>query len=692
MADETTGGTVLGFPGLMVPGAVGEGGPPTLAPLTGEFAPPASLSVPESPALGGAAETAAHGMEAAPAAGPGSLAGVAAMSSVMMAGITVAALRGAYHAVGYLKARAEHFKSVRDQQEAVTGKANSELEKAWLNAFTAQQRGRMQSGPEFGRASKNPAPNSGQNSGVKNSSAPAAMKQGPVGKPLADTAKKPEVARKGGLDARAGAAGSPGPGAMQDARRKALEASGKSGRPGPNSGPEKGPKDRSGKQLAAPDTIRGAARQRAAARIAGGPAPKTPKQPSPPDTLRGAARQRAANRITNGPTPKTPKTPKQPLGPDTIRGAARHRAADRINTGSWKPTGAHQGSGTTPTTIRGALRTRAAGRILNGKKAKAQAAQPGTPTPPGPKVNLTKTPKAPGATGAAGAAGAAGAGGTAAGAAAGAAGRKARRRARPKPRATVRPKARARSRSKAKARSSKAGSAQGQWQRAGTRKSQAAGGTSGPTAGSAAGGFGPPPGWGHTQGPTVTYSQANRPGSHTAGAIGSGPTALPRAPYISPHARPGTTRPGPTQPPAGGPPVTIPAPRAPHGTQYADSDLTIGDVIEADADMAEEIMQGADDARLAAEGCESLLGGLEALHAMVLELKVPGVLEGMVAWLIEQAGLVQAKAEAVAEAIPGAAEAIAQAGHNAERRDKPVADVVRDQGHIAPAEREYHEE
>jgi hypothetical protein len=137
--------------------------------------------------------------------------------------------------------------------------------------------------------------------------------------------------------------------------------------------------------------------------------------------------------------------------------------------------------------------------------------------------------------------------------------------------------------------------------------------------------------------------------------------------------------------------VTIPAPRAAHGTQYADSDLTIYDVIEADADMAEEILAGADDAREAAEGCEKLLGRLEALHAKVLDLKVPGVLEGLVAGLIEKAEEVKAKADAVAEKIPTAAEAIAVAGTNAARRDKQVADTTRDMGHAAPAEREYHD-
>ncbi|MGW2401781.1 hypothetical protein ACWCYY_35030 [Kitasatospora sp. NPDC001664] len=759
MADETTeGGTVLGFPALLVPGAVTEAaGTPTLAPLTTDYGPPASLSVPANPVISGMAENAAA-MEAAPAAGPGSLGQVAAMSSVMMAGITVAALRGAYHAVSYVKARAEHFKSVRDQQEATTGKANAELEKARLGVFAAQQKGRVPSGQESGRTSKGPGPVSSQNSGRTNSMPPAGPKPAPLGKQSGDPGKKPDAGRSGAVGGRGGSGVTPGPGKVSDARRKALEDSGRSPRPDRNSGSEKGPGKGPGKQNAAPDTMRGAARQRAAERIANGPAPKTPKvprQPAGPDTMRGAARQRAANRITNGPTPKTPKppkTPKQRPGPDTIRGAARQRAADRITNGNWKPAGPNAVRG--PDTIRGAARTRVAGRILNGKKPKGTSAQtppttgqatPGATAPPGPKVNLTKQPKpaagttgsAAGTTGTTGA-GATGTAGTASGGASGS-GRKRRggRRSPYMKRVNKTKKkagrAKAKARSRAKARMKKAGgrrhsgSKQNLWQRAATRrsskrknktkgKSGTAGagatgtsstGTGSTGAQSAQGGFGPPPGWGHTQGPTTFVSRADKPGPHTAGAIAPGTAALPRAPYASPHVRPGTsgpdpTSPAPTAPTAGGPPVTVPAPRSPaapsgtaprpHGTQYADSDLTIGDVIEADADMGEEIRQGAEDALEAADACEKFVGRLEALHAKIVELKVPGVLEGLVLMLIDKTGEVKARAEAIAEAIPAAAEAIENAGHNAERRDKNVADVTRDQGHIAPAEREYHDQ
>ncbi|WP_043478096.1 hypothetical protein [Kitasatospora sp. MBT66] len=697
MADDTTG-TVLGFPGLTLPGVVGEDGPddglPALAPLTTEFTPPASLSVADAPVLGGNEETAAHGMEAAPDAGPGSLSSVAAMSTVMMAGITVAALRGAYHAVGYLKARAEHFKAVRDQQDAATGKANSELEKARAAAMAAQQRGRMQSGPEFGRQSRNAPGNSAQNSGRTNSSVPSTFRQTPPTGPAGPQPTKPDTGPGGGKGGRSGADGTTGPGRVQEARKKALEDSGRKGRPEGNSGDRNG--SRNGTSGLGPG--------------------RTGRQPASPDTIRGAARQRAADRILNGPKDKQTKPDKQQgsakqlAGPDTIRGAARQRAADRITTGSWKPTGAHTAGGATPTTIRGAFRKRAVDRILNGKKpkdTKDDAAKTAAPTPSAPGTDLAVRPVGSGSAGAGtGAAGSAASAGTAKGGRSGprrvftpggAAGSRPWRVRKPGTTAPGSPQEKKRKEKEER----RARTERERAERTNARRSQRARRTqagtttgTGPSAGTGTDtdtGFGPPPGWFHGEAFKVRREDRPDPDADIAGAIGRGQAALPRAPYHSPHTRPGTTAPTPPTPPTpGGRPVTIPAPRPGRGTQYADADLTIYDVIEADADMAEEILQGADDARAAADGCEKLLGRLEALHAKVIDLKVPGVLEGLVAGLIEKTEEVKAKAEAVAETIPAAAEAIAQAGANASRRDQPYADTVRDMGHAAPAEREYH--
>ncbi|GAA4600066.1 hypothetical protein GCM10023194_81130 [Planotetraspora phitsanulokensis] len=127
-------------------------------------------------------------------------------------------------------------------------------------------------------------------------------------------------------------------------------------------------------------------------------------------------------------------------------------------------------------------------------------------------------------------------------------------------------------------------------------------------------------------------------------------------------------------------------------TQYRDAELTVYDVIEADADMAEQILDGVAEAEATAEGCDLLRNRLEALHAEIGELKVPGVLLGMVARLMEKTATVKAKAEAIAENLPRASEAISIAGSNAEARHKNPADVTRDMGHTRPAERDYHNE
>jgi hypothetical protein len=137
--------------------------------------------------------------------------------------------------------------------------------------------------------------------------------------------------------------------------------------------------------------------------------------------------------------------------------------------------------------------------------------------------------------------------------------------------------------------------------------------------------------------------------------------------------------------------MSMPAMGKPN-TQYADAELTVYDVIEADADMAEEITAGVDEARGAAEGCDRLFRKLEELHAQVMELRVPGVLEGLVVLLMDKTATVKARAGAIAEQLPAASEAIATAGANAEARHRPLADAVADAGHTRPAERDYHNE
>ncbi|WP_068929327.1 hypothetical protein [Planobispora rosea] len=189
----------------------------------------------------------------------------------------------------------------------------------------------------------------------------------------------------------------------------------------------------------------------------------------------------------------------------------------------------------------------------------------------------------------------------------------------------------------------------------------------------------PPPGADRST--TVTVERVDEPRPQTP-ALTTGQAALPAGPAASP-----TAGPVPHQQ-QGEPPVSTPIRTT--STQYADAELTIHDVIDADADMAEEIAAGVDEARCAVDGCEVLLGRLEALHAEIVDLRVPGVLEGMVVSLMEKTATVKARAEAIAANLPAASEAIAVAGSNAEARHRPLADAVRDAGHIRPAEREYH--
>ncbi|MET8698250.1 hypothetical protein ABZW10_05155 [Kitasatospora sp. NPDC004723] len=424
------------------------------------------------------------------------------------------------------------------------------------------------------------------------------------------------------------------------------------------------------------------------------------RQSAGPDTVRGAARRRIADRITNGPRDSS-RPDRSPAGPDTVRGAARQRMADRITTGSWKPAGSDKSpGGATPTTIRSALRARAVERIRNGRKPKAAPDGTGQQAPTGPDAEPGTDPAVrpdPSAR-------------TAPGEGppppAGSKGRKAKRRRKTRRVVTPggAPGARPWRSRPGRGRASRERKRRRPWwdrtERARNRRqrprNEPGGGgtrtsTHGQTAGPADGGFGPPPGWAWSEGETHTVHRADRPGPHTAGAIGRSQAALPRAPYRSGHARPGTTAPPPPSP-AGGIPVTIPAPRTARGTQYADSDLTIYDVIEADADMGEEIAQGAEEAKETVKGCDLLTGRLEALHAKVVELRVPGVLERLVVGLIDKTGRVKSRAEAIAEKIPAAAEAITTAGDNAADRHKGLADAVRDAGHTAPAERDYHNE
>lgn len=201
----------------------------------------------------------------------------------------------------------------------------------------------------------------------------------------------------------------------------------------------------------------------------------------------------------------------------------------------------------------------------------------------------------------------------------------------------------------------------------------------------------PPPGWEGMRPPpaadrTVRVERVER--VYDQPQPGAEPLVLAGAPAGGRRALPAAAAPAPSSPSMNG--ARLVATSARMNTQYADAELTIFDVIDADADMAEEITDGVGEAQRTADGCELLLTRLEALHAKVVELKVPGVLEGMVVRLMEKTAVVRSRALAIADKLPAASEAIAVAGANAAARHRPLADAVRDAGHVRPAERDYH--
>lgn len=136
-----------------------------------------------------------------------------------------------------------------------------------------------------------------------------------------------------------------------------------------------------------------------------------------------------------------------------------------------------------------------------------------------------------------------------------------------------------------------------------------------------------------------------------------------------------------------------PAVQGVESVQYAeDSELTVYDVIESDEDKAEQIMAGAEHARIVRDRCQDLVASLEGLYSELEGRKVPGVLVGWCHRLIEMAETVESKAEGLAQGLPRASEAIAHAGQVAADYDKQPADTTADMGHTAPAEASYHQE
>ncbi|MFJ9745749.1 hypothetical protein [Streptomyces chartreusis] len=120
------------------------------------------------------------------------------------------------------------------------------------------------------------------------------------------------------------------------------------------------------------------------------------------------------------------------------------------------------------------------------------------------------------------------------------------------------------------------------------------------------------------------------------------------------------------------------------------AELTIYDLIDADEDAAEEIVARVDTAREDARAAAALVGHMEDLKATIVARKIPGALFRYACRLQEKAAQLAADSRALAQELPAASEAISAAGKNAAVRHKPLADTTRDHGHAAPAEHDYH--
>ncbi|WP_030200662.1 hypothetical protein [Streptomyces sp. NRRL S-87] len=125
---------------------------------------------------------------------------------------------------------------------------------------------------------------------------------------------------------------------------------------------------------------------------------------------------------------------------------------------------------------------------------------------------------------------------------------------------------------------------------------------------------------------------------------------------------------------------------------FGDTDLTIYDLIENDADIAVEVLARVEEARHDAVAAQKLYTHLAKLLVEINRLKIPGSLRRHALRLMENATEIRKNALALEKALPQASESIATAGKQAAWRHQELADLTRDHGHAAPAERDYHQE
>ncbi|MFF4346781.1 hypothetical protein [Streptomyces sp. NPDC001530] len=547
---------------------------------------------------------------------PGSGAGrdLAALSLLTLAAISVAALRGSYHLVAWLKARRDHHRAIAEKAAAKNGSGGG-------NSGSPK---RVPSGPEFGgkttRKSGSGAGGSGGRSGGSGRS------------------KVPATFRSGtGLGKSGGTKAGKGPSAKGAGGRKSATS----------------PTGGTGKR-------------------SGGKAPRGPRQQRNRKPGRGDAGRGGGS---------SPKRSRKGPGSADVRAKRRDKAAKAASLKKGNGGGALKKQGPGRTTLAQALKKdaqRAAARRWKKRQKRARKdnvkpffwttpkqKKPGKASTTGPAGNPKPT-NSPAATS-----------------------RRLRwRRRNTTPPIWFAPKTgggpsssnpgKTRSRKKPSSKPGFRWTRRARWHRTNTKT-----GTR-PTGGTRTrpGGFTPPPGMRNEY--TVTLTRDDPPAtSQPAAAIAPPRPALPPATGATGTKGP-QPMPAPVSPSAP-PPVLLHQPSA-------DSELTIYDLIEADADAASEILARVDEAQQVAVATEVMDERLEVLAMKIQELKIPGLLLGRVNRLMEKSAEVRAAAQALAAALPGSSEAIAVAGANAAARHKPLADVTADMGHAAPAEAEYHQE
>jgi hypothetical protein len=621
MADDDRGADVLTLPtiNLSPPGSAPDDDDVPTLPEPPNTAPPPDFTLPfhlpedEEDDSEYDPDDVADEMVTDAASGTGTPArATASMAMVTMAAIAVAALRGTWSVAAYLKARREHH-------DAVADKAREAADKQKVTNAAKAAKGRVPSGPEFGRGAAKSGGRGGSSGG--SSGRGAFGQQKPSGKGGGRTPGSSGSAGAGGRGA--GPKGMKGPGSRNDSG-----GPGRRGTKGSGSGSGKGPagsgsgKGSAGSASKKPGTIGqlALARQKRKADEAKAQRNAAADERKADLADRASARRQAEKKADDR---RKRKAERQKAKQER----AKAGGDDTSTKGPKSPKGDKSGKGKDDTD-----------KVDPKKKPKADDGP--TADPKGDKsgkgkddTEKTDSKKKP---------------------------RKKRRGWRWK----------------------RGGGKSGPWKYRRRKRGKRGSTDSGDMPGSDGEWLKPPPGWDVGYSVTVDREPAPR---RPRGGIGTGQKGLPAG-------KSGEVTPTRTEPKEG--PIVM-GPAAAVGdvgdTQFVDADLTVYDLIESDEDMSEQILKGVDHMRVVASKCEGLKAGLENLYATCLQKKVPGVLVKWTIRLMERAGSVQDKAEALAQSLPRSSEAILSARDVAVEADKRRADAVKDAGHVAPAEREYHD-